>query len=112
MELPVEISFDNVTVKEAGALALELQSEIKAATGQELRILKKDSDTQDFGASLVLILGTPAAVAIVNAIRDYLIKKNSKTLKVVCNDTTISGEGLNSYDLKLLLDKAKEMNKK
>jgi hypothetical protein len=67
------IRFDNVSVADAATKAAQLR-ETLLQTGADLtaRLEKHDSTTQDFGTTLVLVLGTPAALAIAKGIANYL----------------------------------------
>ena len=71
-----ELRFEGQSVAEANELALELQSEIRAAHEEAAAtIAKDDPSTQDFGATLVVVLGTPAVAVIAKAIADYIQRR-------------------------------------
>lgn len=70
------IRFENLSVAEANVLASELRSEVIAADDRvKVDVAKDDPTTQDFGATLILVLGTPAIVAVARAIADYIQRR-------------------------------------
>lgn len=79
--------------REAASLRTHLLD--AAATGVDIAIEKEDVRTQDTGATLVLALGTPAVVAIAQAIGDWLRKRrigSSLELQINGNVVRASGE--------------------
>jgi hypothetical protein len=70
------IRFENLSVAEANILASELKAEIIAADDRaQAAVVKDDPTTQDFGATLILVLGTPAIVVVARAIADYIQRR-------------------------------------
>lgn len=68
-----KIRFENLSVAEAGTKAAQLrESLLREGVEVTAKLEKSDSTTQDFGTTLVLILGAPAAVAIAKGIANYL----------------------------------------
>jgi hypothetical protein len=59
--------------------------------------------TQDLGATLVLIMGTPALVAAVKAIDNWLQKRRSASLTIVTSEQKIVAENLTNKDAARLL---------
>ncbi|MFG2044789.1 hypothetical protein [Dactylosporangium sp. NPDC048998] len=81
----IRIKFDGLTLAEANQAAAELQEMVVDAAdraGEEVgsSVERHRTDTQDFGATLVLVLGTPAAVAVVRAIHAYIAKRGSRVV--------------------------------
>ncbi len=59
------ITFDDVSAADANRYAEELrQVLLEASPDVEVHRRRDDSHPQDFGATLVLLLGTPAAVEL------------------------------------------------
>ena len=86
------LRFDNVSVAEANRLAKELESEIRAAyDGAKASVAKDDKTTQDFGATVIVVLGTPAIVAVAKAIADYIQRRG-----VAVNITPEGGVTINN----------------
>ena len=66
-------------------------------------IAPTDPQAQDLGACLVLIMGTPALVAAVNAIDNWLQKRRSASLTSVTTEKKIVAENLTNKDAAQLL---------
>ncbi|MEZ5831945.1 MAG: hypothetical protein R3D05_12265 [Dongiaceae bacterium] len=45
-----------------------------AGAGATIEIVRDDEETMDFGSTLVLVLGTGAAIAVAEGIRDFIAK--------------------------------------
>jgi hypothetical protein len=72
------ITFDAVSSADANRYAEELrQFLLDASPDIEVHRRRDDLHTQDFGATLVLILGTPAVAAVVTAIGNWLQLRNA-----------------------------------
>ena len=74
------IQFQNQSVAEAGQKAnalrdflLDLSPDVQA------EVVKDNQSTQDFGATLVLVLGAPAVVIIAKGLADYLRRDSTNT---------------------------------
>jgi hypothetical protein len=92
----VKIRFENHTVADAARKAANLRSDLLALEGiDQATIEKDDPTTQDFGATLVLVLGTEAVIAIAKGIADYL-RRNRGTIVIEADGkvvaTGLSGE--------------------
>ncbi len=75
------ISFEGVSPAVAHRYSEELKNALlKAAPDIEIQRGREDPRAQDFGATLVLVLGTPAVVAAVNAIGDWLQRRQQGSL--------------------------------
>src|SRR5690242_19169342 len=91
-----EIRFEQVSLSDAGTNAGKLRRELNEISPDISVSLKKDDPAnQDFGATLILVLGTPAIIAIAKGIASYLARNRgtisiSKDGKVIA--TGISGE--------------------
>jgi arginine/lysine/ornithine decarboxylase len=74
-----KIRFEDLTAADANRAAAELQSMIEDS-GIDAELVKDRADTQDFGATLVLVLGTEAAVVLAKAIYRYVAKRGDKVV--------------------------------
>ena len=74
-----KIRFEDLTAADANRAAAELQSMIEDF-GIDAALVKDRADTQDFGATLVLVLGTEAAVVLAKAIYRYVAKRGDKVV--------------------------------
>lgn len=80
-EREVIVEFPTVAGKDGNQKSVELQmliEEIALSQGVRgaltSRIVRADEDTQDFGATLILALGTPAALALAKGVHDFISK--------------------------------------
>jgi hypothetical protein len=74
-----EIRFEGLTADEAGIKAKKLRQELLAFSPELSVALAKDDHTnQDFGATLVLMLGTPAVIAVAHGIAAYLKRDRAR----------------------------------
>ena len=67
------ISFDDVSPTDASRYADELSNALLDASADiTIQRRRDDPRTQDFGATLVLLLGTPTAVALIKTITNVI----------------------------------------
>ena len=77
----ITLRFEDVSVAEAGKKVAALREDLlDASTDISAEIRKEDSSTQDFGTTLVLVLGAPAVVAVAKGIADFLRRNRGKLL--------------------------------
>jgi hypothetical protein len=86
-EQQFEISFEGCDAAEATQLANGLEQELRESGKAEVSLNKARADSQDFGTTLILVLGTPAAIALAKAITVFLQRHSGATIKI-----TKSGE--------------------
>jgi hypothetical protein len=98
------LSFEGVSEAEANRYAEELREVLLDAT-TEIAVQRQRENplAQDLGASLVLIMGTPAFVAAVQAIGNWLQKRHSASLTIVTAEQKIVAENLTNKDAAHLL---------
>lgn len=93
------IKFENVSYAEAAQYTEELRDFLLGATNDiEVQRRREDPHTQDLGTTLVLVLGTPAAVAVAKAIGNWLaLRRGTITIKrgddgkiLECSGTNLS----------------------
>jgi hypothetical protein len=67
----------------AEALAAELRREVfKDGDPKSAEVVRVDPTRQDFGTTLVLLLGTPVLLALANAVRDWAKRTDHGTLDI------------------------------
>jgi hypothetical protein len=75
------VTFEGVPPADAHRYAEELRDALLDATPDlTVQRRRENPHTQDFGATLVLTLGTPAMVAMVTAVGNWLKLRNSASL--------------------------------
>jgi hypothetical protein len=90
----IEISFPDVSPDVASTLAESLARDLRTSIkdeGQPVKpeIHRTNLEAQDFGATLVLVLGAPAVVVLANAIRDWVRRTDRAEVVISLNGTVI-----------------------
>jgi hypothetical protein len=93
------VNLDGITARDADALIDDLASELQRSGFEKSSRLRDDERTQDFGATLILVLGAPAVIAAIKAIRDWSVRKNAGVIIRKRNGDIIA-RGLESKDMK------------
>jgi hypothetical protein len=91
-EVPFHIHFEGMTLAEANQAASEFRATVERAMGPEIRteIVKERDDTQDFGATVILVLGTPAVLTLARTIHSYVIKRGDRIVITTANGTVVA----------------------
>ncbi len=93
------VKFTGVSVADANRYASELRDTLLEADPDiEVERRRDDLRTQDFGATLVLILGTTSATAIAKAIGDWLKLRNSASLQFETPEGKVLVQNITSKD--------------
>lgn len=91
------ITFDTLSAGEANHYAEELrQALLDASPDIEVHRRRDDSRAQDFGSTLVLLVGTPAAAAAVTAIGNWLARRNQASITIKRTDEQIVVQNITS----------------
>ena len=86
-----EIRFNGQTSADAGNLANSLRQDLLSISDEvSCEITKDNQNTQDFGATLVLVLGTPAVVIIAKGISDF-IRRTRSSITITPKSVKIEG---------------------
>lgn len=106
------LSFEGASASEANRYAEELRDALLDAS-DELAVQRQRENplAQDLGAALALIMGTPAFVAAVQAIGNWLQKRRSASLTIVTAEQKIVAENLTGKDAAQLLHLLLTQNK-
>jgi hypothetical protein len=102
MSVKIRIGFDGLTAAEANIAARELETLLRPSIGPEgsVEITKTNDLTQDMGATLVLVLGTPAAIAVAKGIHDFISKRGSKVVIETLDGIVIAtGDAAKNIDI-------------
>ena len=75
------LHFEGLSTAEANLAAAELLEALEeAGSGIDVELLKERPETQDFGATIVVILGTKAAVILAKAVHTYVAKRANRVV--------------------------------
>jgi hypothetical protein len=89
------IQFEGYSPADANRYAEELRNALlSAAPDAKVERRREDPDAQDFGATLVLILGTPVAVVLANAFRDWINRRSEARVHIKTPKGEILLEGI------------------
>jgi hypothetical protein len=78
-----ELHFEDVSAADAAAAAEGLRNALlDASPDVEVNVHKADSTAMDFGATLVVVLGTPAILALAKGISSFLARERAGTLVI------------------------------
>lgn len=97
------ITFNDASSADANWYAEELRGMLLDAT-PDIQVQRRRSNpkTQDFGATLVLILGTPAVVAVSTAIGNWLKLRSSASLTFETPAKKVIVQNITSKDAAVL----------
>lgn len=92
-----KITFDKATGSHANQMADELMSAINRSAAVfgvsrdiKMKIEKERDDTLDFGATIVVILGTPAAIALAKGLHDFISKLGDRVTITTESGTVVA----------------------
>ena len=93
------VTFEGISPSDAQRYAEELQDALLDASPDITVQRRRESPlTQDFGATLIVILGAPAVVAAVKAVGDWLMRRNNASLTWKNADGELLVQNINSND--------------
>lgn len=100
------ITFDSVSAADANRYASELRNILLDATPDiEVERKREDPRTQDFGATLLLILATPAVPALIKAIEDWLALRHKIGITIKTAEGEVIVTNLTSKDAMRLAER-------
>jgi hypothetical protein len=94
---PIIIRFPNVSLAEANQNAASLAESLRDIDRSVKVEQQRDrSDTQDFGATLVLVLGTASVTAIAQGISSWISRNSGAQIEI--SHGKVTAKNLNSAD--------------
>ncbi|MBC7527084.1 MAG: hypothetical protein H7308_06000 [Chthonomonadaceae bacterium] len=92
------IEFVGVSLAEANRFASELSQSLQGLPEVEVEQRRGSENTQDMGATLVLLFGTPAILAIAKGIQTYLSKRHDAKITIKGPQGEVRAENITSQD--------------
>ena len=93
----LKISFDGVSPAEALMFSQDLEQRLREGAPAVQIEREKTNPSQDFGATLVLLFGTPVAIALAKAVSNYLARNSGASITITESGEVI-GKNLDSKD--------------
>lgn len=95
MTNPVRIRFKGVSLAEANRLAGSLEQTLRdQASDSRIVREREDSSTQDFGATLGIVLAGPAVVAVAQGIRIWLERHHGVEIEIETSEGKVIARNL------------------
>jgi hypothetical protein len=100
----IAIRFPDVTPDVGNVYAEDLRIALEDTldAGDRVERRRSNPEAQDFGATLVLVLGTTAVTAVARGIQAWLARNSGATIEVVVGDRTVRAKNLDSKGIEEL----------
>ncbi len=82
----ITLKFVDASPAEGDGYAQDLQADLQQLEGIEVKRIREREDTLDFGATLVLILGTTAVTALSRGIASWIQRNSGATIEITDAD--------------------------
>ena len=91
----IRIRFPGMELGDAGMAAESLREQIEDETSEvDVGVEKDNPDTMDFGATLAIVLGTPAALALAKGIANWMARERSAIeIEIGSEKVTVKASG-------------------
>ena len=96
--VPIMIRFPDATADLGNIFAEDLQATLGDVVdaGDRVERRRTDAESQDFGATLVLLLGTTAITAVAEGIRMWLARNSGVSIDIVVDGKTFHAKNLDN----------------
>lgn len=91
-----QIRFESCTIADRNALAEALRRDLLDVNDVEVSIKRDDATTMDFGGTLVLVLGTPAVIALARALDRFLSRNNQAAVTITTANGRVVAQNVDS----------------
>lgn len=98
------LRFDNASVADQNRFADDLLNALMDAHPEVTADRKRENiAAQDFGGTLVLVLGTPAIVAVAHALKNWLSRNNAASVSIETPTGRLVAKNLESRDVTAII---------
>lgn len=102
----VTLAFEGASLAEANRFAAELAERLRDSDApMEVQETRVDPNAQDFGATLAILLGTPAVIALAKGVADWLRMRPDAKITLKDKSGTIIASGLTSADARAIIER-------
>ena len=94
-----KIKFLNASAAEANVKAADMATWLRNAVPHDQLEVDRErtsKDSQDFGATLVLVLGTAAVTAVAKGVQSWLTAHTGTTIEITTDDGTVVATNVNA----------------
>jgi hypothetical protein len=99
----VEVSFVDCASDEALLFANDLENDLRVTGNIDVSRKKDRVDSQDFGSTLVLVFGTPVAIALARAISTFLQRQSGAKIRITKSGEVVA-TNLDSRDVSRIVE--------
>ena len=95
----LRFSFEDCLPADAAILAQDLEQQFReAAPSATVKLEKVREDSQDFGTTVVLVFGTPVAIALARGTATFLQRHSGASISITTPSGEIVARNLDSRD--------------
>jgi hypothetical protein len=99
------LSFDEAPIGDANRYASDLRSDLlDAAPAANITQARQNPYTQDFGATLVLVLAAPSIVAVAKSLGDWLMRHNRVSVTIKTSQGQVVMQNVTANDARQLAE--------
>jgi hypothetical protein len=100
----ITIRFPDVTPDLGNVYAEDLRTALADSLdlGDRVERVRTDSESQDFGTTLVLVLGTTAVSAVAKGLQTWLARNSGVSIDIVAGGKTLHARNLDSQGVREL----------
>jgi hypothetical protein len=112
MDETLILSFPNAKTDRANILADDLRKELKRiAPGLPVEKQRESEESQDFGATLAIVVTSAAVTALAKGIANF-IAKHGTTIKIKIGSDWVEAKGVESHDAAAIVAAMEKQRKK
>jgi hypothetical protein len=100
----ITIQFPDVTADLGNVYAEDLRASLADTLDADDRIerIRASAESQDFGATLVLVLGTTAVSAVARGVQTWLARNSGVSIDIIAGGKTLHARNLDSQGVREL----------
>jgi hypothetical protein len=98
MQHKIEVSFADCSPAEAARFSNDLDEYLRDTVPEaQIALQKARPDSQDFGTSLIILFGTPVAIALAQSVGNFLQRHSGASI-IITKDGEVIAKNLDSGD--------------